>query len=434
MSRQQEKGLDHFIHPTQIEKSWLTEEVVDPIHTFDSVGNPVLSQSDGPFLPRWQTSPVLPTNIVNENLFENEVFSELTRDCIASKSAVLGGFHIEPPGSSSHPDRMTTFFATLLSMSTGKEVEYPGDPDSHMAIPIFDTLNGTDRKVVGVIESAIYWRWFLRNILPKNDFGITVIIANDCDGSFTYHLDGPEASAIGFGDRHERKFSMYGVEGLLNKAIIEDGTIDGVPFHETSCPYTFHVYPEQEYYDHYVTNEPLVISLSVAAVFAFTIAMFLVYDRLVERRQRLVLAKATQSTAIISSLFVSTYCIFTPTFMLNRPFSHYSPAFQPKQVRDRLLAMETQKNEKRKGDSLVPANHKLKTFLNGNELAPHIHDQPIADFFPNCTVFFADIAGFTAWSSTREPAQVFILLQTVYQNFDLIAKRRRVFKVETIGR
>ena len=49
------------------------------------------------------------------------------------------------------------------------------------------------------------------------------------------------------------------------------------------------------------------------------------------------------------------------------------------------------------------------------------------------TVFFADIAGFTAWSSTREPAQVFLLLQTLYQNFDLIAKRRRVFKVETIG-
>ena len=41
--------------------------------------------------------------------------------------------------------------------------------------------------------------------------------------------------------------------------------------------------------------------------------------------------------------------------------------------------------------------------------------------------------GFTAWSSTREPAQVFILLQTVYQAFDNIAKRRKVFKVETVS-
>lgn len=46
---------------------------------------------------------------------------------------------------------------------------------------------------------------------------------------------------------------------------------------------------------------------------------------------------------------------------------------------------------------------------------------------------FSDIAGFTAWSSTRDPTQVFILLQTVYQAFDRIAKRRKVFKVETIG-
>jgi len=58
---------------------------------------------------------------------------------------------------------------------------------------------------------------------------------------------------------------------------------------------------------------------------------------------------------------------------------------------------------------------------------------PIADLFPYCTVSFADIAGFTAWSSTREPAQVFVLLQSLYQAFDLIAKRRQVFKVETIG-
>jgi Adenylate and Guanylate cyclase catalytic domain len=35
--------------------------------------------------------------------------------------------------------------------------------------------------------------------------------------------------------------------------------------------------------------------------------------------------------------------------------------------------------------------------------------------------------------SSREPSQVFVLLQSVYQGFDIIARRRRVFKVETIG-
>ena len=46
---------------------------------------------------------------------------------------------------------------------------------------------------------------------------------------------------------------------------------------------------------------------------------------------------------------------------------------------------------------------------------------------------FADIEGFTAWSSEREPAQVFQLLETLFKEFDTEAKRLGVFKVETIG-
>jgi hypothetical protein len=60
-------------------------------------------------------------------------------------------------------------------------------------------------------------------------------------------------------------------------------------------------------------------------------------------------------------------------------------------------------------------------------------DEPIADLFPECTVMFADISGFTAWSSVREPAQVFKLLETIYRGFDQLANKRGVFKVETIG-
>ena len=62
-----------------------------------------------------------------------------------------------------------------------------------------------------------------------------------------------------------------------------------------------------------------------------------------------------------------------------------------------------------------------------------LHATPIADLFPNCTVLFADISGFTAWSSEREPEQVFTLLQTIFQAFDRLARLKQVFKVETIG-
>jgi class 3 adenylate cyclase len=58
---------------------------------------------------------------------------------------------------------------------------------------------------------------------------------------------------------------------------------------------------------------------------------------------------------------------------------------------------------------------------------------PIAELYPETTVLFADLAGFTSWSSTRQPTQVFTLLETLYGAFDAIAKQRGVFKVETIG-
>jgi Adenylate and Guanylate cyclase catalytic domain len=93
------------------------------------------------------------------------------------------------------------------------------------------------------------------------------------------------------------------------------------------------------------------------------------------------------------------------------------------------------------------------------------HSKPIADLFLDCTVFFADIVGFTSWSSVcvflvetdcftslsstktnctiiilfafsddrRDPTQVFTLLEAVYNSFDAIARKRNVFKVETIG-
>jgi class 3 adenylate cyclase len=138
-------------------------------------------------------------------------------------------------------------------------------------------------------------------------------------------------------------------------------------------------------------------------VFLLSLLLFYVYNVLVERRQRIVLNKAAHSTAIVSSLF-------------------------PKQVRDRLLQEDDGPKATQKS--------RMKSFLTGNQDHDSTHnncESQIADLFPHCTVLFADIAGFTAWSSTRGPEHVFMLLQSVYHEFDQIAKRRRVFKVETIG-
>jgi class 3 adenylate cyclase len=58
---------------------------------------------------------------------------------------------------------------------------------------------------------------------------------------------------------------------------------------------------------------------------------------------------------------------------------------------------------------------------------------PVAQYYPNVTVLFADVVGFTSWSSIRDPYQVFTLLETLYEAFDELAEAKGVFKVETVG-
>ena len=43
-----------------------------------------------------------------------------------------------------------------------------------------------------------------------------------------------------------------------------------------------------------------------------------------------------------------------------------------------------------------------------------IKSKPIANLFPETTVMFADMEGFTAWASMRDPIAVFHLLETIY--------------------
>lgn len=64
---------------------------------------------------------------------------------------------------------------------------------------------------------------------------------------------------------------------------------------------------------------------------------------------------------------------------------------------------------------------------------PNTNAVSLFSWWTCCGSCFSHVGSFTAWSSAREPTQVFILLETIYHEFDMIAKRRRVFKVEVVG-
>jgi len=313
---QERAGLNDFDDSEVSAHSFLSNGIVDPLHTYDNSGYPLLSQAskETVFLPRWQTSPVLETSQVNENLLEATEYEAITKDSIASKAAVLGGFHFAPRGGSGDLNATAAFFSTLQSMSNGTKVEYNGDPMTHIAVPVFDSLYSENREVVAVLIATFNWGFYMEGILDVNNKGYTVVIENRCDevSSFTYTMKGEKVYAEGIGDRHDRKFTDEVRGGQLEGLHIGDGTTDGISFNQDSCPYTFRVYPTQEDYDSIVTDDPVNVSIGIAFVFAFTISLFLCYDRMVERRQEIVLARATHSTAIVSSLFVSVLSDVSP--------------------------------------------------------------------------------------------------------------------------
>ena len=98
--------------------------------------------------------------------------------------------------------------------------------------------------------------------------------------------------------------------------------------------------------------------------------------------------------------------------------------------KNRLKSFMQRKNHNQDTDSSDISLQETEMGL----LSPgHPSSKPIAELFTDTTIMFADLAGFTAWSSEREPCQVFQLLETVYQAFDEISNKLGIFKVETIG-
>jgi class 3 adenylate cyclase len=57
----------------------------------------------------------------------------------------------------------------------------------------------------------------------------------------------------------------------------------------------------------------------------------------------------------------------------------------------------------------------------------------IADHYPEVTVLFADIVGFTTMSQNRQPTEIVSLLNGLFTRFDAIAAKHQIEKIKTIG-
>eukprot|EP00522_Entomoneis_paludosa_P013117 CAMPEP_0172452292 /NCGR_PEP_ID=MMETSP1065-20121228/10005_1 /TAXON_ID=265537 /ORGANISM="Amphiprora paludosa, Strain CCMP125" /LENGTH=1141 /DNA_ID=CAMNT_0013204333 /DNA_START=182 /DNA_END=3604 /DNA_ORIENTATION=+ len=360
----------------------------------------------GDYTPVWQHAPLLPA-AVNLNALSYGPYAGAIRNSLDTGKMSLEGVFFGEPGDVNSQDVTTQFYAILLSLRAREPVEYKGEPMSYTTYPIFDTNDEATRKPVATVGMVVHWASYFKEVVPPETPPVTVVLENDCDGAFTFTVDNENVVFEGAGDSHDTDYNHLERQAALNTLYSSklDEQSHNLELDELGCPFRIRVYPTSEMEEENRTKIPLITTIAVGVAFLFTAAVFFLYNHLVERRQKIVLTQATQSTAIVES-------------------------FLPDAVQQRLLAATEDDMKDEQGAYFSPMS-RLKSFLAEGE--DNRNAKPIADLFPYTTVLFADIEGFTAWSSTREPAQVFVLLQSVYSAFDQIAKRYKVFKVETIG-
>lgn len=304
--------------------------------------------------------------------------------------------------------------------------------------PVF-SLSG---NVVGSVTKELAWTRYLGDgygSLPPNSGLADIVVESSCTGPKTFRIQEEELVLVGEGDLHEQRFgemeyaSTY--EEFHQLVDFVAGRGDKVASVAGYCSYRFCVHATTELEAQFVTGKPVAFAVIAVLFFVFTAGIFLMYDYLVTRRQRKVMESARRSNAIVSSLF--------PKSIRNRLYDEATDAGSigtgggsskgggssgkgdsgthpsSKSASSGLSASASSRN------FFTPKN-RLKTFL---ESAPgdEADSEPIADLFPAATVMFLDIAGFTAWSSEREPTQVFKLLETIYQVRSVMRGVSRVF-------
>jgi class 3 adenylate cyclase len=189
-----------------------------------------------------------------------------------------------------------------------------------------------------------------------------------------------------------------------------------------------------------MSAKPLKMTIIVVCIFVLTSGIFLCYDYLLNHRQNAVMSFAAKAGHIVDNLF--------PRNVRDRLFSDAENIHSPPNVNDDadeehgVVRQEEEQSDRKqiirkilsvmvgkKGYSSRDGRMASET----SDVTLNQNNTPIADSFEETSVMFADIVGFTKWSSEHSPKDVFHLLEQLFFEFDKIAAKMNVFKLDRIG-
>jgi hypothetical protein len=249
------------------------------IIAFNETGYPIRESKHPMYVPLVQISPLESAGVsLNYNGFDYPFFRRVFEGMVVAKRAVLSEVNnlLYDPSLSNHTIDDDEFQEELLW------------PSSFMASPVYNRLGG-GAEIAGILFAYMPWHSYFQNVLPEGIDGILVVVKNTCTQTFSYRIDGPEVTYLGPEDRHDPSHDRFEVDASFTAftSIAE-------------CIYSFHVYPTEELIDTYKTNRPVTFTIAIVLVFLEVTVVFMVYDMLVERRQKKVMSSALRSGAIVN--------------------------------------------------------------------------------------------------------------------------------------
>ena len=271
----------------------------------------------GPFLPTWETAPVVPKNHFSPYNWDVYKDNQAAMDeVVFNRRVVLAlPYNLPPEGETflTMEDNSAQWAAGLVGDSENPlepffPIYYPIVQNAHTRVNVADASNATngDNAVVGVLALTMFWSKLFTGILPVGSDGIVVIVGNECSRPFSFELQGPNAKYLGVGDHHSQQFSDLGVNvtvGEFKKKLNDQYT--GFPVSNELCSYWIAAYPTSVMEERFRNTDTRFMSRSVVCLFVFTAIVFGIYVYFNERRQKVIMNRAVQSSAIVSSLYPS---------------------------------------------------------------------------------------------------------------------------------
>ena len=215
---------------------------------YDNFGRP--SEGPGPFLPRWQSAPIVP-NYAPYN-WDGSGYIPLMNSLpalIDGKQAVISEVLNMP--SFNDEDGVFAAWRTSWVKDFIADDKNPSEPIMDIYYPVIDdapdsiTLSdGSNGTVVGILAITIFWADFIQGILPPGTDGILCVVSNSCGQVFTYQINGPDVVYLGLGDLHDANYNHLELIGTTINFVFGE-PYSGLPVSNGACPYLLKIYPSK---------------------------------------------------------------------------------------------------------------------------------------------------------------------------------------------